>query len=506
MGFLDSFRSFFGGKTSPSPSKPAGTDGVSAPGGFLITNERNQKLVGSTKWKTYDSTIANTSIVAAAVLIRGWLLGQAKWSAIANDKGRDKGQWGVDIVTEGLLEATMSKPWRNVVRRQGMKTFRGFALHEGVIRKRADGRIVYKALEHRPQWSVYRWDKADEQSDWVGIEQQSAVGNMYYVPRDRLFYSVEDTTTDAPDGVGMLRYVVELADTLMRYRQLEGIGFDGDLRGMPIGRAPIAKLRAEAQAKVGDDPVKIRAYVTAKVEFLTRILGNYIKMPNQSLMLDSVPYIATDEKGTISSVYEWGFDLVKATAGSMPELREAVGGLSRDIARVLGVEFLLMGDSEGARSVHEDKTDMFEIGVNATLSDIVDDANRDLVQRLIALNGGDPEVDSPRLQARIDRRSIESASAMLSAIAKAGMPLDPASEADVAIVNTLHERADLPPREVADETDMMLGGGRRGQAPDPTKGEVDIEVDDLGEKVADDKTAADKTKPSKVTKPKGPKS
>lgn len=487
MGLFDSFRSFFGGSapSAPAPSKPAGSDGVAALSGFLVSNERNPKLQGQSKWKTYDNTIANTSIVAAAVMVRGWLLGSAKWSLVANEKGKDKGQRGVDIVQEGLLDATMDKPWRNVVRRQGMKVFRGFALHEGIIRKRADGRIVYGEIADRPQSTIYRWDKPDEQKPWIGVEQQTQLGTRFYIPRERLFYSVEDTTTSSPDGVGMLRYIAELAETLTRYRQLEGIGFDGDLRGMPIGWAPLAKLKAQAKAANVAD-ADVGAYILAQTKFLRDILANYIKMPNQSLLMDSVPYIQTDDKGTISSLREWGFELVKSTAGSMPELRNAMGGLNRDIARVLGVEHLMMGDGEGARAVHEDKTDMLEMGCASTLNDIVDDANRDLAPRLIALNGLDPEVDTPRMMARLDRNSVEAAARMLQLVAQAGMPLNPASEADVLTVNTLHERLDLPPRECADDVDSMIGGGNpngRGQPPDPSKGEVDIEVDDLGDKV-----------------------
>lgn len=505
MGLFGAIGSFFGFGNAPSvpgPSKPAGSDGVAAPSGFLVSPEANRKLIGSEKWRNYDSYMANIAIVSAAVLVRGWLLGSAKWSAAPNPKGKQGGKLGVEIVTEGMLEASMPKPWRNVIRRQGMKTLRGFALHEGILRKRKDGRLVYGEFGDRPQWSVYRWDKPDEQGSWVGIEQQTPLGGRFYIPRERLFYSVEDTTTPSPDGVGMLRYVAEYADTLTRYRQLEGIGFDGDLRGMPIGWAPLAKLKQQAIAAgiAETDTAKLRSYIEAQVSFLTTILKNYIKMPNQSLLMDSAQYTQPDEKGTIVSGKEWGFELVKSQMSAAPELRAAIGGLNADIARILGVEHMLMGDSEGARSVHEDKTAMFEVGVNATLSDLVDDAQFGPAARLIAVNGLDPETDTPKLQARIDRKAVEAAARMLQSIAAAGMPLNPASKADVAVVNTLHERSDLPPRDELDATDSMLGGGK----PDPAAGEVDVAVDDLTDTLAPDQQQAQATKPKPTTTAKRP--
>lgn len=347
MGLLDSITSFFTSKPSTvAPSKPAGGDGVAVFGGMLVSNERNPKLGTLSKWKTYDNAIVNASIIASAVMIRSALFGSAKWSVVANPLG--DGEWGADLIREGLLEASMPKPWRNVIRRQGMKSLRGVAMHEGIIRKRRDGRIVYGELAHRPAWTVARWNKPSEQEPWVGIEQQTAT-SRYYIPRERLFYSVEDVVGDTPDGVGSLRYVVELVDTLARYRQLEGIGFDGDLRGMPIGRAPLAKLREDAKSAGVDpeDPAAITSYIKAQVDFLTKILSNHIKQPNQSLLMDSATYVAIDEKGTISSTPQWGFEIIKAEAGAMPELRQAISGVGRDIARVLGVEFLLMGDGEG---------------------------------------------------------------------------------------------------------------------------------------------------------------
>lgn len=465
----------------PPITNPAGSDGIAAPGGYLIRPivEKNPKLQGQTKWIEYDSVAVNTAIVATALRIWTDLAGTAKWSATANPKGGKDAERAVQIVTEGLLEATLPKKWRAVVRKQSVKKFRGFALHEKVARKRPDGMWVLAELGHRPQWSVVQWDKPDERTPWQGVLQRTKLGGEYYIPRERLFYSVEDAIDDSPDGVGILRSVVELAETAARYRQLEGIGFDGDLRGMPVARAPISKIRSDAEAKFPGDAAAQSKYLNGQIQFLVDILDNYVKVPNQSLLLDSKTHEATGgDKPTITSVYQYGFELVQSSSSSMPELRSAIDGLTRDIARLMNAEWLLMGDGDGgSNAMHGGKLAMFAMAINSTVQDIVDDAQRDIVPWLLALNGLDPETCAPSLEAAsIKMESVIEACQALLLLAQAGAPLRPNDEA----VDVIRDRLELPPQPEVTDASLMIPRrppliGR--EAASPTAGEV---VDSTG--------------------------
>src|SRR5262245_50797920 len=238
--------------SAPPPiTQPAGQDGVNIVGGFIVSNERDPRLVGQQKWITFDNQVVNVAVIAAAINVWTKLGGSAKWTVEPNPRGGAAAEIGAQIVTEGLLEAQLSTPWCQVVRRQLMKAFRGFALHEMTVRRRSDDMIVVGDLLDRPQWTIWRWNRPDARGPWIGVEQMTHLtGSMTpYIPRERLFYSVENTLSSSPEGVGFLRQTAEATRVLQLYQQWEGIGFQTDLRGVPLARAPLAALRAQALAQ-----------------------------------------------------------------------------------------------------------------------------------------------------------------------------------------------------------------------------------------------------------------
>ncbi len=452
----------------PAITKPAGSDGVVALSGYLYSGERDARMTGTQKWVAYDNTTLNVAIVGSAMNIWTKLGGSAKWTAKANPRGGKDAERAVEIVTEGLLEAQMSMPWRACVRRQLMKSFRGFALHEAIIRRRPDGMVVYGDLQHRPQWTINRWDKPDEQKPWAGVEQMTRTGTTYYIPRERLWYSAENTLSDQPDGVGMLRLLAEPVRVLQLYEKWEGIGFQTDLRGMPLLRAPLAKLQQQAVAAGCKKPEEIKAYITAQVKFMQDFLTGHNKTPEQGLLIDSATYTSLDQAQSPSSVYEWAMEIVSSAVSGMPEVGTAIGRLTRDCARIMCAEWLMLGgeDSGGAYSMHEDKTAMFGLVVNSANEDIAMDGGRDLCARLVGLNGLDPETCTPTLVVEpVATQAVEAACRSLLMISQAG--LKPGDKAE----NVLRSRMDLPDApEVSDAALMMPRTPELRSAPPPLPG------------------------------------
>lgn len=425
----------------PPPTQPAGADGVPIYGGFVVSGERDPRLTGSQKWVTYSNAELNIAIIASAINVWTQLAGSAKWTCEPNPRGGAAAELAAEIVTEGLLEAQTTTPWRQVVRRQSLKKFRGFAMHEVVLRRRGDGIIVVGDIQDRPQWTIYRWDRPDPRQSWVGVEQQLQIAGLLnpYIPRERLFYSVENTLSASPEGVGVLRQLSESVRVLEAYRQWEGIGFQTDLRGVPIARAPLGEIMKGLASK---PEAERNALAASQVKFLTDFLRAHNKRSDQGILLDSAPYFNKDAAQSPSGAMQWGFDLVKSGSTSMPEVGAAIMREVHDIARVMCAEWLLLGgeDSGGAYSMHEDKTAMFGLLVNAVNDDIADDARRDIATRLVALNGLDPETCAPRLVPEpVASGAVKDACAALQSLAAAALaPNDPAR-------NVIRARLNLPP-------------------------------------------------------------
>lgn len=447
-------------KPATTLRKAPGSDGVVSYSGYLQTSEKNPLLIGPNKWVTQDNVVANTAAVAAAVHVTLALIGSVRWSLRENPAGGADAKRCAELVHDGLLARRMTKPWRAVVRKQALKKLRGFALHaKGTVRDN-QGRIVFSELAHRPQWTIERWLKPDETAPWVAVVQRTNSGKTFQIDRRDLFYSVDDSLPDSPDGLGLLRHLVDIAEMFKRFRQLQATAFDEDVNGIPVARAPLAKLYAEAKAQNLSDE-DATAHVNAQTQFLRDLISNRVVEYGRSLTLDSIPYFSEEVTSSKrpSAVYEWSVDTIKSMIGSIPELRMALGDLNREMLRVLCAEWMAMGDSEGARAVHADKTQMYCAVWNSVLDDIADDGDRDLVWWLVARNGYDPVTCAPTLvHEPIQMRSAVEAAQVLELIAKA--KLKPDDEA-IAI---LRERVDLPAPPAPTEEEIKAS---RRVPPDP---------------------------------------
>jgi hypothetical protein len=383
-----------------------GSDGVISYGGWLVDGEKNPKLRGATKWVEQDNLIANMASVAAAVRVWLDLAGSVKWTARENPRGGTDAKRCAELAQEGLIGARMPKPWRRCVLKQVLAEMRGFAFHSKGTRRDSQGRVVYTELRHLPQWTIEKWLKPDEMKPWQGVEQRTRSGRVIPIDRGDLWYSVDDRFGDSPDGVGLFRHLIRIGEIFERYRQLHGIAADTDVNGIPVGRAPIGKLWQQAMRPVSEggggltETSEIAAWVASRVQPLSDLLENRVVKPNRSLLLDSLPYFATDTDGSArpSNVFEWSIDTMKAVISSFPELRATLDDCNLDALRLLCCEWMYMGDGEGARAVHVDKTDGLARRLNGVLDFVGDDGDRDLVWPLVAQNGYDPETCAPTLE------------------------------------------------------------------------------------------------------------
>lgn len=455
------FASAFGfGGPSPAPNDaPNGGDGVQAYGGYLVSDERNPELIGQRKWITY-SNATNTAIIATGLRRTLDALAGTEWHAEPNPRGGKDAQRAVDIVTEGLIDAQMPRPWQSVVRKTALYKYFGFSLSEWTTRTRADGMIVFRAIDHRPQYTIDRWDKPSEKEPWDAVSQLTRNGNRWMIPRGRLLYAVDDSLTDSPDGVGLMRHVVELVRRLGVFEGLEAIAYETDLRGTPVGGAPIAELRAKAMTdNPGADKDTIGAFVDERTRRMTDFLKGQFKNPDKSqwMLLDSSTYINRDES-QVSPERKWILELLKGQSNGVAEVAGAIGRVQLEIARVLGIEHAMVGgnDSAGSFGMHKSKVDAHALMLRTILAEVASFATRDLARVLVALNGLDPDTCTPTLVAEpISTDTVTDTCQALQALAAAGAPIQPNSP----IIPVIYDRMQLPPPDEVDPALMGVLGG-----------------------------------------------
>lgn len=405
-----------------SPFKEMGTSGVAVFGGRVLTRERGQTVVGNQRWITYADLVANTSIVAAGVRYFLNIVAGAKWTvkpAKEKDAEAEKAAEFVDSVINGMVT-----PWRRVARRAASYRFLGFGIQEWTANRRLiDGKIGLDDIESRPQHTIDRWD-VDLRGTVLGVWQQvPQTGEYVYLPRKKLLYLVEDSLTDSPEGLGLYRHLVEPYERLKKYLLLEGQGFERDLRGVPIGRVPYQAI--DASVKNGKMTKEQGQKIVQAIEDFVKIQA---KSEDTSIVLDSAPYTVQTESGTsISGVMQYGLELLQGQSSDFPGLAAAVERINQEMARIIGVEHLMLGGAGGSanRSLSEDKSNNFYLACNGALDDICDGVNKDVVATICDMNGIRQEIYPKVSHSDISFRSVSEVTKSLADMASAGAVLQP---------------------------------------------------------------------------------
>lgn len=410
--------SFDGSAKSADPKSTVGFPGTPIYGGYLVELEDNPKLAGSEKYRTYSRILANTSIVAAAVRYAQNLVSNPGWRAEpANESAEAKRL--AELVTAMLGD--MDTPMKRVVKRAFMFKYYGFSLQEITMKVRDDGVIGIKDIAPRAQKTIERWD-TDRTGTVLGVTQRNPQdGTEAYLPREKLLYLVDDSLDDSPEGLGLFRHIAETSRRLDRFLQLEGWGYETDLRGIPIGRAPLSEL---------DESCENEGEKAAALQAIKTFMEKHIRGPQLGLLLDSETYETEDEASRPSSIYKWAVDLLKAPAGTQAEILRSIDRLNREIARVLGVEQLLLGDNGvGSFAMAKDKSHNFALIIDSAIEEIREAMRRDVVKLIFQLNGWDIKLMPTLKTDKLQHRTIEEVTAALRDLATAGAPLAPGDPA-----------------------------------------------------------------------------
>ncbi len=424
-----------GSRTSGPTTKRIGTTGTAVVGGYIVSTEKNDIAVGINRYLETSNILANISIVAAGVRYFVNLVSKAGWvyePAAGENINPDDATRFAELTEE--IFSDMEQPWHRVVRRSAGYRLHGFSIQEWTAKKRDDGVIGFLDIEARPQQTIERWDVDSGGTVFGVIQSHIDTGAAIYLPRTKIVYMVDDALSDSPEGLGLARHLFEPAQRLRRFQLLEAYGFEGDLRGIPIARAPIASMDQT-------EPPMTEEQKTAALAPLNLFIETHIKNPELGMLLDSSVYRTEGEAGAPSSSKMWDIELLQGNGNGAEPVAKTIERLNREMARILGVEGLLLGgDKVGSLALSQDKSQNFALIVDSTLAEIAETYERDLLVTLFRLNGW-PEEMMPTLKTdQTQYRDITQITQSLVDLASAGAPM----AADDPAQNTVRDLVGLP--------------------------------------------------------------
>lgn len=404
-----------------------------------IDDDFLQDLRSQTKRvKLFREMRDNSPVIGGAFLAIEQLLRQVEIHVEAASEDAED-QRAAEFVQSCLDD--MDQPWGVTLTQALTMLEHGWSLLEVVYKRRGgdvndprrqskftDGMLGWRKFEIRCQESLDRWEF--EGSDVVAMWQRPApTYALIRIPMDKAILCRTTDSKGSPEGRSLLRNCVMPWKFVKRIQEIEGIGIERDLAGLPVAWVPTGVLASDA---TGD----ALAAQSAMKELVTNI-----RRDEQEGVMMPLQYDANGNKL---------YDLTLLTTGGSRQFDTSaiIQRYETRIAQAMLADFIMLGHEKvGSFSLSSDKTDLFAVAIKSYLDDgILEPFNRKAIPTLLRLNG---MRGSARMCAGdIEKPQLDALGKYLTALAGAGVPLPVDDE---TFQGYLFGAANLP-RSVASDT------------------------------------------------------
>lgn len=400
-----------------------GATGLPRWGGYVY-DEYLTVLQGTNGRKILREMSEQDSIIGGILFGIEMLARQVPWTVIpANETPRAKKI--ADFFTECYKD--MAPTWEDTISEIFSMLPYGWSWLEMLYKRRdgiqpgnprrnslfSDGKIGWRGWAIRGQETLLHWlYEEDENSpmfnELIGMRQQAP---PYYkvadIPRRKSLHFVTRSRRQNPEGVSILRNAYRSWYMKKNIEQIEGIGVERDLAGLPVLWAPDNLFAAEAN----DDE-------KALLERLKKIVTS-IKRDEQEGIL--MPMAYDDDKNPMYKI-----ELLSTGGDRQFDTSAIVGRYNEGIAMSMLADFILMGhDSVGSYALSDNKTKLLSVALGATLDAMVSEINTNAHPMLTRLNGWPLELTPILHHGDIESANLTVLGDFLKKMADAGMILFP---------------------------------------------------------------------------------
>lgn len=430
-----------------------GSTGLRAYGGY-VTEEFLPELRFQQGARKYREMADNDPIIGAVLFAVTMLIRQAKWRVQAVDETVEAEE--AQRFVEEVLD-DMQTTWSDVVAEACTMFTYGYAPLEIIWKRRAgmssdperrskfdDGRIGVRLLALRSQHTIVRWDIDLDDGTISGVWQQPLDRAMVCIPAEKLLLFRTTAERSNPEGRSLLRSAYRPWYFKKRLEEIEGVGIERDLAGLPMAMIPAEYFDPSAD---GQQRAVLQAW--------QQMVKNVRRDQQEGILIPS----DRDASGNLL----FDFKLLSTGGARQFDTTKVVDRYNRAIATSVLADFIFLGQqSVGSFALSSDKTSLFATAIGAFLGNMADVVNRNLLTRLWALNGMDPELMPKLVPGDLETPDLAELGQFIQTLAGAGATLFP----DRELENHLREVAGLPlaPEEADDMIDSPdVPGADMGQ-------------------------------------------
>ena len=325
-----------------------------------IEDEFLRELRGLQGYKRYDEMRRNSAVVGALLTAIELMVRGVRWSFTSN-QGQDDPR--LELLNTSL--DGMSRSWNDHISEALSMLPFGWSLFEIVYQRdpQSPSRIIWHKFAMRGQDTLYKWEFEDNGS-LAGFTQTTKDGNYkpVTIPIEKCLLYRTRVERNNPEGRSILRNAWVSYYYLKNIQQVEAIGIERDLAGMPVIHLP-----------PGADTT----------DSTTSDYGKAKKM---------VRNIRRDEQEGIVLPENWKLDLLASAGSRQFDTNTIVQRYESRILMSALAQFLILGQNNvGTQALSKDMSELFDVAVDSIVDSIGETFNKYAVPRLLALNGYDAE-------------------------------------------------------------------------------------------------------------------
>jgi hypothetical protein len=295
-----------------------------------------------------------------------------------------------------------------------------------------DGKVGWRKWGNRPAETIARW-AFDDDGGVKGAYQLQPNGGEVFIPIEKALLFRTETINGNPEGRSMLRNSFTSYHYAKNMREIEAIGIERDMTGLPVLRVP-PSIMASA---TGTREAQIRADLEK--------LGQQIRRDERAFMM-----LPAREYGGQTTGYD--FELMASPGSHSVDTDTVIRRYESRMAMPLLAEVMFLGvdGSQGlGGKLGEVKLEMFERSITALLERIAAPINDFAIPRLMRLNGAMDREAYPRFTfGPVSRPRLAELGTFLQQVASASVVVP-----DRTLENYVREQAGLP--EAEDEESVV---------------------------------------------------
>lgn len=352
-------------------SKEIGRVGQRRYGGIFY-EEFLSELRGRKGAEVFTEMSNNDETIGAILFAIETLVRQASWNvepggSTAKDREAaefvkscmdDMQQTWIDTISEILSFLTYGWSFHEIVYKRRM----GRTKDNRTSSKYDDGLIGWMKLPIRSQETLYQWEY-DDQDNLIGMTQMPPPDfGLITIPMNKAMLFRTRSRKDNPEGRSILRTAYRSWYFKRRIQEIEGIGIERDLAGLPVITTPEGM---DIWDKDDEDMNAIRAGLEAMVKNIRRDSTEGLVLP-----------------------FGYTFELTSTGGSRQFDTNSIIARYDTKISQTVLADFIQLGhESVGSFALSSDKTNLFSMAICAFLDIICQTFNSQGIPALIDING-----------------------------------------------------------------------------------------------------------------------